>query len=198
MDGGENILMLCLLGMVFGGCVNTPASDSGSSPKKVMGQYVDNGNGTVLDNKTGLMWKKCSEGLSGADCATGKTATYTWDTANAAFGKGVSFAGFNDWHLPTHQELRTLLVCCNGSPPAAGKGCGEYYGPDGKLGTIEQTVFPNTIAAPEFWISSLLTNAYSARPNFAWYVSFFQGYVGDGLKNQPRQVRLVRGAMTQP
>lgn len=45
-------------------------------------RYTDNGNGTVTDNQTGLMWKQCSEGQSGIDCATESATTYyTWQAA---------------------------------------------------------------------------------------------------------------------
>ncbi|MCI5158155.1 MAG: DUF1566 domain-containing protein, partial [Candidatus Electrothrix sp. AUS1_2] len=36
---------------------NTPASTPNS-------QLIDNGDGTITDSKTGLMWKQCVEGLS--------------------------------------------------------------------------------------------------------------------------------------
>ncbi|MCI5136188.1 MAG: DUF1566 domain-containing protein, partial [Candidatus Electrothrix sp. AW2] len=36
----------------------------GEQGDKKIGQYIDHGNGTVTDTKTGLMWKRCSEGFS--------------------------------------------------------------------------------------------------------------------------------------
>ncbi|MGB4499160.1 MAG: hypothetical protein WBI40_10735, partial [Methylococcaceae bacterium] len=40
-------------------------------------RFTVNNNGTVSDSKTGLMWKKCSEGQSGADCSSGSATPYT-------------------------------------------------------------------------------------------------------------------------
>ncbi len=41
--------------------------------------FTDNGNGTVTDSATGLMWDKCSWGQSGnSDCATGSASAPTW------------------------------------------------------------------------------------------------------------------------
>ena len=48
--------------------------------------YIDNGDGTILDNVTGLTWQKCSMGQSGFDCATGAPAKYAWDAASTACG----------------------------------------------------------------------------------------------------------------
>ena len=42
--------------------------------------YVDNGDGTVTDTRSGLMWKQCLEGQSGADCE-GTAGLFNWDDA---------------------------------------------------------------------------------------------------------------------
>jgi hypothetical protein len=74
-------------------------------------QLTDNGNGTVTDTKTGLMWKQCSEGLTGADCATGSAEIYTWQAALAqaqTVNTSGGFAGHTDWRLPNVKELRSI------------------------------------------------------------------------------------------
>ncbi len=57
--------------------------------------YSDNGDGTVTDPTTGLVWMRCSMGQvwdgDGTTC-TGTAKTYTFDTANALTGT-VTFAG---------------------------------------------------------------------------------------------------------
>lgn len=99
--------------------------------EKRVPRYRINGDGTVTDTETRLMWKRCSEGQSGEDCS-GKAEEYTWDDAISKFGKGVSFAGYSDWRMPTLDEWGTLLEC-NGV---------IMYDPDG--GGCVGTVFPNT------------------------------------------------------
>ncbi len=59
------------------------------------------------------MWKRCSEGLSGADCEKGKIEKYTWNTAVQRF-KDIEYAGYADWRLPTIDELKTFLYCSKG------------------------------------------------------------------------------------
>ena len=54
--------------------------------------YTDNGNGTILDNITGLMWQKTDGG------------EMTFESA-IAYCKTLSLGGFSDWRLPTSHEL---------------------------------------------------------------------------------------------
>lgn len=60
--------------------------------------YLDNGNGTITDPKTGLMWK-CER-----ECGQ-----YTWQDAMNRFNR-ISFAEFCHWRLPTVEQLKTLIL----------------------------------------------------------------------------------------
>ena len=55
--------------------------------------FVDNGDGTITDTSTGLMWDKCARGQSGLTCATGASLQYTWANAltEAATQSGVNY-----------------------------------------------------------------------------------------------------------
>lgn len=85
------------------------SGQDGELRKGVAISYTDNGNGTITDNVTGLMWEKLDDnnvgGIHDMDTA------YTW---NGAFGKisllnaGSGFAGYNDWRLPNVRELLSL------------------------------------------------------------------------------------------
>ncbi|NBU99082.1 MAG: hypothetical protein EBS19_12885 [Spirochaetia bacterium] len=41
--------------------------------------YADNGNGTITDSATGLIWQKCSAGLGTTlgNCSTGSISSYS-------------------------------------------------------------------------------------------------------------------------
>lgn len=162
---------------------DTPRSSSRESSSSTSGQYRINGDGTVTDTKTGLMWKRCSEGQSGDTCS-GEAAKYKWDDAMSKFRSGVSFAGYSDWRMPTREELRTLVYCSNGTPQetAWDKRCGkdgEYQYP-----TINQTAFPNTRS---FYWSSTEKDA-----SYAWLVDFYGGYGYWNYRVDDDAVRLVR------
>ena len=58
--------------------------------------FTDNGNGTVMDNVTGLMWQKTDNGES------------TWETA-VANASTLSVGGYTDWRLPTPAELLSIM-----------------------------------------------------------------------------------------
>ncbi len=126
-------------------------------------------NNVVTDNKTGLMWKQCSQGLSGTDCTTGTVTTHTWQQALDLAGS-EDFAGFTDWRLPDIEELRSIAAinCFN---PA-----------------INETAFPNTPSS-RFWSSS--PNAVSTV--YARFTFFSYGH-DNGLhdRNVNERVRLVR------
>ena len=58
---------------------------------------VDNGNGTVTDNGTGLMWQYATDG------------PMTWDAA-MAHAATRTLGGHSGWRLPSIDELRSLLI----------------------------------------------------------------------------------------
>jgi len=67
------------------------AQYSGNAPS-----YTDNGDGTITDNVTGLMWQK----------DPGEKMTYEQAVAGA---EGFDLAGYDDWRLPTIKELYSLI-----------------------------------------------------------------------------------------
>jgi len=133
--------------------------------------YIDHGNGTVTDKSTGLMWQKCSLGLSGSNCGTGVVLTYNWQVALAVANEN-SASGYTDWRLPNMKELESLVeVACN--RPA-----------------INQTIFPVTLNG-FYWSStqSVSTNF----KNYSRGISFVNGDSAILIKNSGKYVRLVRG-----
>ena len=62
--------------------------------------YQDNGDGTVTDRRTGLMWQK-----------DGSPGVVDWNEAGAYVEKlnRERFAGHADWRLPTVEELASLM-----------------------------------------------------------------------------------------
>jgi len=135
--------------------------------ESVVGRYVINNNSTVTDTRTGLMWKRYSEGLSGDDCCVGTTVRYNWDDAISMFDNGVSFGSYNNWRIPTVGELLTLVD--KNQQPA-----------------IDHTVFPNSGWA--YW------SATEKGEFFAFFVSFSNQHNGShwDYRRVRYHVRLVR------
>lgn len=130
--------------------------------------------GTVTHKKTGLMWKQCSEGLSGANCATGTAATtFTWPNALAraqTVNNGGGFAGFTDWRVPNKKELASIVEVQCASP------------------SINATIFPATVAA-NYWSAS----PYVGAGYKAWSVVFLNGNDFNPNTANSANLRLVRG-----
>lgn len=96
-------------------------------------RFVDNGDGTITDNQTGLMWEKKSDDGSihdmddvyswGSSIApyppSGTVFTVFLAALNGGAGPFTCFANFCDWRLPTNEELETILLSsypCGTSP----------------------------------------------------------------------------------
>jgi len=64
-------------------------------------RFTDIGDGTVIDNQTGLMWIKSPHDL------TKNESKRSWEDA-VGFCSSLSYAGHSDWRLPTRNELTHL------------------------------------------------------------------------------------------
>ena len=126
------------------------------------GRYIDNNDGTVTDSKTNLMWMRCAIGQTwtGSACK-GKAKEISW---NEAIRYSIKFSDYDNWRLPTIDELATLVYCSNGNPDyfSNGKnansetgdwGCYGKPGMDHVRPTIALEVFPNCLSSL-FWSSS--------------------------------------------
>jgi len=74
--------------------------------------FVDNGDGTITDKNTGLMWLKYDSGYADfSDERTGYTKTdgsMNWEEA-LDFCENLAFAGYSDWRLPDAKELHSIV-----------------------------------------------------------------------------------------
>jgi hypothetical protein len=59
--------------------------------------FVDNGDGTITDNATGLMWMKNDNGEG-----------ISWENA-LSYAEGLEYAGYTDWRLPNAKELQSIV-----------------------------------------------------------------------------------------
>ncbi len=66
----------------------------------------DNGDGTVTDHATGLMWMKGDSGQLKA--GTKRDGKLNWQEA-LAWAEGLEYAGYSDWRLPNAKELHSIV-----------------------------------------------------------------------------------------
>lgn len=76
-------------------------------------RLIDNGDGTVTDAKTGLMWSQCSLGQTWSDTGCKEeAASLSWQQALQAanqFNHNGGLAGHSDWRIPNVKELGSLV-----------------------------------------------------------------------------------------
>ena len=125
----------------------------------------------VTDTKTGLIWRRCAEGMtaSGGTC-TGAASPFTHEAALTRASAQAATAAV-PWRLPNVKELSSISDRNRFNP------------------AIDTAAFPAT-PANWFWSSS----PYVGYAGAAWYVNFDNGfvYISD-LVNFSGYVRLVRG-----
>jgi len=136
--------------------------------------YTDNGDGTITDNSTGLVWEK----LTNEATIHNVNDSYTWADAFlvkiAALNTVPCFANHCDWRLPNVNELQTLV---------------DY----GRFGPAIDPVFNNGVdsftQSSYYWSST----TFQGNPSFAWGVIFLGGGVNATDKPIGLNVRAVRG-----
>ena len=68
--------------------------------------FVDNGDGTVTDRATGLMWMQMDSGFFGVN--TSGDGGMNWEES-LAWAEALEYAGFDDWRLPNAKELQGIV-----------------------------------------------------------------------------------------
>ena len=148
--------------------------------------YTDNGDNTVTDNVTGLMWIADHTAIGivgGYDWTLGGAnhGRFIWDndwgTDPDAFSaiaalNAADYAGYDDWRLPNRRELESLVDASVFNP------------------SLDTAYFPNTQTAC-YWSST----THADETGYAWGVYFYGGNVTRDDKDALDCVRPVRGGL---
>ena len=126
----------------------------------------------VTDAATGLIWKRCPEGMqwSGSAC-TGDAQAMTFDKARA-LAQSVAASEKKPWRVPKLDELFHLVDKSQGVP------------------TLDARAFPDT-PAMQFWTANI--NAKEGQGHRAHFVFFATGESSEEVRAMPFYLRLVRG-----
>jgi hypothetical protein len=134
------------------------------------GRFQDNGDGTVTDNCTGLMWQKDTADWNG-DGTISPIDQFSWQDA-LKYCEGLDLVGHDDWRLPNIRELQSIV---------------DY-------GQAGESVDPVFRAESElYWSSSTRFNI----AGMAWGVDFSVGDIRNSAYKQSEYgyVRAVRGGL---
>jgi len=124
-------------------------------------RFTDNGDGTVTDENTKMMWIKDPS-------HAGIGEIYTWNGALDA-PESFSYAGYDDWQLPTVEQLSILRNAGEADPKIDSEFICE---------------------SAKYWVSS----EYDGTNAFA--VNFENGELGKSEKSNKHYIRLIRNIVS--
>jgi len=141
--------------------------------------FIDNGDGTVTDNYTGLVWKK------------EKSANqYDWEGALAyvnTLNSTGGFAGKTDWRLPNIRELFTIVDVTRKGPSLDT----TYFTNLSDIASYSTQI--NNKDQGTFWSSTTLVNT----PTSAWDLhEIYNGIISYSPKTALEYVLVVRGPVS--
>jgi hypothetical protein len=116
--------------------------------------FLDNGDSTITDNATGLMWMK-------NDSKVGMN----WEAA-LNFAENREYAGYSDWRLPDVKELQSIVDYTR-SP-----GTTSSAAIDPLFNCTQITNEAGEVDYPFYWSSTTHNNWSTGVGGFASYVSF--------------------------
>jgi len=156
------------------------ASYDGNQPS-----YKDNGDGTVTDNVTQLVWQQTMD------------AKMTFDEA-FEYAQNSTLGGYDDWRVPTIKELWSLMLYTGKS---GGESAGVLYiDTDYFNQPIGDTSLGEREIDAQVWSSTEYTGLTMKRDHTVFGVNFIDGRIKGYGSQDPRErsdkkmyVRLVRG-----
>lgn len=90
-----------------------------------LGELLDNGDGTITDTDTDLMWQQ------------GENPMMKWESA-LEYCENLVLAGYNDWRMPNRNELQTII----------------FYHYQVMEPAIDTTIFPDVSYPADYWTST--------------------------------------------
>jgi hypothetical protein len=126
-------------------------------------RYIPSADGAeVMDTKTGLVWRRCAEGMvwnSEAETCDGSPTQFTW-TKSLAHAKDNRAGG---WRIPNLKELLSIVDYKKFNP------------------SIDLLAFPNTPAEGDFYTTNLRAEDNRPESVTGTLIDFYRGGMGNVL-----------------
>ncbi|MGD9972819.1 MAG: DUF1566 domain-containing protein [Desulfatirhabdiaceae bacterium] len=140
--------------------------------------FIDNGDGTVTDHITGLMWQEA------------ESTALNWKNALAA-SASLNLGGYTDWRTPTIKELATLASLSRSSPaintfyfPTTASA--SYWSSTTRAETTSQAWVVNFSSGDDNYLTKTSTaNVRAVRSGPAPGSCYLLGYLTDAVTGKP-------------
>jgi hypothetical protein len=142
-------------------------------------KFLDNGNGVITDQATGLMWMKADSGKG-----------MNWGDA-LAYCENLSANGYDDWRLPNAKELQSIVDYTRSPSTSGSAAIDSIFGVSAIKDEGGKTNYP-------FYWSSTTHTSSNGNGDWAVYVAFGEalGYMGSP-NGGAKQLVDVHGAGAQ-
>ncbi len=136
-------------------------------------RFKDNGDATVTDKLTGLMWTKDANAPGPPACTTATAMTWQDALDYVDCLNTNSYLGYNDWRLPNRKELHSLTDFSRFYPALP----------------ADYSAYFTNVQRSTYWSATTVSGSYSA---YAWAVSIRRGNVSRNTKTSGNRVWPVR------
>lgn len=129
-----------------------------NTPTTLTNHFTDNGDGTITDNLTQLVWEKIPY-----------TGTLIWDRA-LTYAEGLTIGTSSDWRLPNIKELQSINNELATNPSVFA----PYFSNLGVHNYWSSTTLPNQTLSAWYWNTQFGITTYDSKTN-ANYVLCVRG-----------------------
>lgn len=144
-----------------------------TTPSTIVNHFTDNGNGTITDNLTQLIWQKAPN-----------TTAQTWEAA-LGYAENLNLANILDWRLPNIKELQSLNDESLTNPSTNT----TYFATIGVKNYWSATSLPNQILKAWYWNTQFGITTYDTKTNSNYVICVSGNPTVLGLKtinNSPK------------
>jgi hypothetical protein len=120
-----------------------------NAPTTIANHFTDNGDGTITDNLTQLVWQKIPNG-----------AILTWEQA-LLYAEGLTIGSNSDWRLPNIKELQSINNELATNPSVFA----PYFSSVGVHNYWSSTSLPNQTTKAWYWSNQFGITTYDLKTN---------------------------------